>query len=105
MKVKGIILDELNLAEIRLAGFTKFRIDSGEMDYRDKLAFQEWEISKQDELEEFSLEYMQGQDDAKFFIFSDKKEVQNKIKSLFSKLTMVEVNSEDYPLDYNYANV
>lgn len=108
MKVKGIILDETNFDEIRKNGFTNFRVVDAwgeeEMDARDADAYQRWCISKQEEIENLTMDYMMGQDDAKLFFFSDKQPVQIVIQHYFPGSILVEVDDEDYPFDYDYRN-
>lgn len=102
LKLKGIILNESDLDQVRLAGFYNFREYDGQMDYRDDRKFQEWQITKLEHLDTLTAEYMYGQDDAKFFVFSNKPNAQQSIKNVFPKLEFVEVNHEDYPFDYDY---
>lgn len=103
MKVKGVVLDESNLNQIRLAGFSNFKEDSnGQMDYHDEDNFYDWEVIKMEELDKLTSNYMQGQDDAKLFVFSDSTIAQEAIKEVFPNLEFIEVNSEDYPFDYDY---
>lgn len=108
MIVKGVILDESNLDEIRANGFTNFTVvdfhgelemDTGEDKY------QQWCIAKQLKLDEFSLKYMMGQDDSKLFFFSDIPEVQEVIKNLFPASVFRTVDSDDFPLDYDYKTM
>ena len=107
MEVKGIILDELDLSSIRNLGFNNFRTigptGDQEMHYDDEPLYQEWINKKQKQLEAYSPKYMWGQDDAKIFVFSDVLAVQAEIQRLFPGLPLVTVNSDDYPLDYDYT--
>jgi hypothetical protein len=105
MKVKGIILDEMDLDLIRRNGFTDFvAVSEDEMDEDGTDRYQQWCIEKGEELEAFSPEYMMGQDDAKLFYFSDKQVVIDKIAALFPGCDVVEVDADDYPMDYDYRD-
>lgn len=103
MKVKGIILDEQDLELIRKNGFIDFRESDGEIDSRDFERYERWLNTISGEMDAFSSEYMSGQDDAKVFYFSDKQAVIDKIASLFPACNLIEVEAEDYPLDYDYT--
>lgn len=103
MQVKGIIHDMSNLNEIRELGFTKFRVLDDEMHYEDEDDYFVWLNAKESELDKFTTNYMCGQDDAKLYYFSDKEEVQEEIQRLFPTLRLVTVESDYYPMDYDYT--
>jgi len=107
-KIKGIVLDEENLVQIRACGFTDFRVLGDEMHYDDEPKYQDWCNEKQDEIELVSDEYMVGMEDAKLFFFSDKPAVIAKIAKTFpgcELITVTEKSFEDtYTLDYDYRN-
>ena len=102
MKVVGIIFDHTNLSEVRNNGFVNFREIDGEIHYNDWELFEQWESQQQSKLDNFTDQYMYGSDDGKTFIFSDKPNVQQFIQTLYPASKYVVVDSENYPLDYDY---
>ena len=102
--MQGILLNELDLNEIRSLGFTDFRTLGTEMHYDDELRYQEFIITKLEELDANTTKYMQGQDDAKLFIFSDNAEAIMAISRVFNPLPLRPFNIEDWPLDYSYKD-
>jgi len=64
-----------------------------------------WMTEQENKLDLFSKKYMLGSDDGKLFIFSGVDVVQNKIKELFPACELVEVDPDDYLLDYDYRDL
>ncbi len=102
MKVEGIIFDNTNLAEVRNNGFVNFREIDNEIHVDDWELFEQWDSQQQLKLDNFTDQYMYGSDDGLTFIFSDKPHVQQFIQTLYPASTYVVVDSDDYPLDYDY---
>jgi len=101
---KGIIIDATSIHSLELSGFTNIEVEENSEELTEGSAedFCEWYIDKENELENFSKDYACGQDDGQFFIFSDIETVQNKLKELFPKLPLIEIDPDHYPFDYDY---
>ena len=108
MSVKGIVLDESNMNQIRACGFTDFTVDPAYPDEIDEGEdeYQDWCNDQLDKICNFSEEYMVGMEDAKYFFFSDKQPVIDKIAEVFPGCDVVTVSDDDlndiYSLDYDY---
>ena len=96
LKTKGIVIDTEIEEHMSLLGI--------EMDDDEEfLELQQEEICRrQDELEKVTKRYMCGQDDGKFFIFSDDEEALDAISTLFPGFELEEHDLENFPLDYDY---
>ncbi len=105
MKVKGIIFSDNTEYEPQAIKDVK-AIFPGVIFVDDEIDnWEGWEEAtnaRQNKLDSITNKYMMGNDDAKYFYFTNDQEGLKSIQHVFPEFEIIEVNYEDYPWDYDY---
>lgn len=100
MKVTGIIIDSESRADVESLGCRWSAAEEGPEDLE---VFQDMINDRSEALENITAQFMCGEDDGKAYFFSDNIEVaMPAIAQVFHEFDLVEVDLDDYALDYDY---
>lgn len=100
MKVTGVIIDSESRGDVEKLGCTWSAPEDGPEDFD---LFQDIIFNRTEALEKINPRFMCGEDDGKVFFFSDNAEVATiAIVKVFPEFDLVEVELDDYALDYDY---
>lgn len=103
MKVQGVIIDMENKRDVvSIIDSIQWDPYFNELHYEDVELFINKILERENSLDAITSKFMSGQEDAKWFYFSDIEEGVDAISYCFPEFNLVEVDSEDYSLDYNY---
>lgn len=100
MKVTGIIIDSESKSDVESLGCRWSAAEDGPEDLE---VFQDLINDRVEALENITTQFMWGEDDGKVYLFSDDAEVaMPAIAQVFHEFDLVEVDLDDYALDYDY---
>ena len=106
MKIKGVVVDAMIKEEVLKISpsiiwddyYNGINFDSFD-EFNDTL------LEREKILNSITNKYMSGQDDAKWFWFSNCKEGIDAIKNIFPEFKIIEITDAErdyYPMDYDY---
>ena len=102
-QIKGIIIDELVESDIKhIAPGIRWDYEDEQIWWKDWEIYEDALIERLEKLKSLSSKYMCGNDDAKWFFFSDCEEGLKDIKEVFPEFEFKYYNIDHFPLDYDY---
>lgn len=102
--MKGIIIDSCSKIDIERLGCKCWAGTGDYVEPEDIELFQEICSDRQLQVDDITEFFMTGQDDGKEFYFSDIEDGIAAIMEVFPEFEVVDLNIDEYPLDYDYRN-